>query len=70
MANPFAKLRIFYGETATELKKSQWPNGKELRELTLVVVMGIIIIGAFVSLADFALFNVVDLFTVLVGGKG
>lgn len=67
MANPFARLRLFYGETVTELKKSQWPNGKELRELTLVVVVGIAIIGAFISLADFALYNVVDLFTMLVG---
>jgi len=69
MANPFAKVRLFYSETATELKKSQWPNGKELRQYTLVVCVGIAIIGAFVSLADFALFNVVDLFTQLVDGQ-
>lgn len=67
MANPFAKIRLFYSETVTELKKSQWPTPKELRELTLVVVVGIIIIGAFISLADFALFNFVKLFTRLVG---
>ncbi|GHC10961.1 preprotein translocase subunit SecE [Cerasicoccus arenae] len=66
MANPFAKLRLFYSETAIELKKSHWPDAKELRELTMVVVVGIIIIGAFISLADFALFNVVNLFTTLV----
>lgn len=66
MANPFAKIRLFYSETALELKKSQWPTAKELRELTLVVVVGIIIIGIFITLADFALFNLVKLFTMMV----
>lgn len=66
MANPFAKIRLFYSETALELKKSQWPTPKELRELTLVVIVGIIIIGLFITLADFALFNLVKLFTMMV----
>ncbi|WP_309386994.1 preprotein translocase subunit SecE [Cerasicoccus frondis] len=67
MANPFAKVRLFYSETLLELKKSQWPNAKELRELTAVVCVGIVIIGAFIALADFALYNFVALFTKLVG---
>jgi len=67
MANPFAKIRLFYSETVLELKKSQWPNAKELRQYTAVTCIGIAIIGAFIALADFALFNLVKLFTMMVG---
>ena len=66
MANPFRKIRVFYGETRTELQKSAWPSRKELKEMTLVVIVAVAILGAFVSITDFALFNVVDLFTTLV----
>lgn len=63
MTNPFSKVRLFYQETVVELKKAAWPTWKELREMTLVVIIAVALIGAFVSLADFALINVVDLFT-------
>lgn len=66
MANPFRKVRLFYVETSTELKKSVWPTWKELRKLSLIVIVAVLIAGAFISLADFALTNVVTLFTDLV----
>ena len=66
MANPFRKLGIFYGETVQELKKSSWPNRKELRDMTIVTIIAIIILGIFIAVSDFALFNVVDLFTSLI----
>lgn len=65
--NPFRKIRIFYGETVTEVfKKAQWPTWAELKEYTIVVIVAVAIVGFYVSLADFALFNVVELFTSLV----
>ncbi|WOO40900.1 preprotein translocase subunit SecE [Rubellicoccus peritrichatus] len=66
MANPFRKVGIFYGETVQELKKSSWPNRKELRDMTIVTIVAIIALGVFITVSDFALFNVVDLFTSLV----
>ena len=66
MKNPFGKVRSFYKETVVELKKSHWPGPKELRVLTVVVLLGILLIGAFTSLVDFALYNLVELFTQLV----
>ena len=63
MTNPFRKIRLFWGETTGELKKASWPNRTELRDSTIVVVIAIALLGAYVSLADFSLFNVVDLFT-------
>lgn len=68
MANPFRRVRLFYVETVTELKKSVWPTWKELRKLSVIVIIGVLIAGAFISLSDFALTNVVSLFTHLVRG--
>ncbi len=63
MNNPFRKIRIFYSETVSELKKAAWPTRIELRDATIVVIIAALIIGLFVSLVDFSLFQVVSLFT-------
>lgn len=63
MKNPFRSIRIFWGETSGELKKSTWPTRQELRDSTLVVIIGVAILGVFVSLVDFSLFQIVTLLT-------
>ena len=53
-----------------ELKKAAWPTRSELLNSVLVVFVAIGLLGIFVSLADFSIYNVVDLLTSLVrGGK-
>lgn len=70
MTNPFRKVRQFYNETAVELKKAAWPTRSELLNSVLVVFVAIGLLGIFVSLADFSIYNVVDLLTSLIrGGK-
>ena len=66
MKNPFSSTRIFVGEIVDELKKATWPTWPELRASTVVVILAAVILGAFTSLSDFALFNFVDLFTRMV----
>ena len=66
MANPFRKIRIFFSETVGELQKSSWPTRKELRDSTLVILIAIIILGIFITLADFSVYNWVTLFTQMV----
>ena len=66
MKNPFSSTRIFVGEMVDELKKATWPTWDELRDSTVVVILAVVILGAFTSLSDFALFNFVDLFTRMV----
>jgi preprotein translocase subunit SecE len=61
--NPFSKIRLFYQETATELSKSTWPKRDELRNLTFIVIVAVALLGIFVSLADFALYQIINLFT-------
>lgn len=63
MKNPFRSVRIFTGEMIGELKKASWPTRTELRDSTLVVIVAVIILGAFTSIADFSLYEVVTLFT-------
>jgi preprotein translocase subunit SecE len=63
MKNPFRSTRIFFGEMIGELQKASWPTRTELRDSTIVVIIAAFILGLFTSIADFALYQVVDLFT-------
>lgn len=63
MKNPFRSTRIFFGEMVDELKKASWPTWTELRDSTVVVIIACILLGLFTSVADFSLYQVVDLFT-------
>jgi preprotein translocase subunit SecE len=63
MKNPFRSIRIFFGEMVDELKKATWPTRSELRDSTIVVIVAVVILGVFTSISDFALYQVVDLFT-------
>lgn len=63
MKNPFRSTRIFFGEMVDELKKASWPTWTELRDSTVVVLVACLLLGLFTSIADFSLYQVVDLFT-------
>ena len=66
MKNPFTAIRTRWNETISELRKSAWPDRQELVESTIVVMVGVIILGVFVFLADFSLNEWVKLFTRMV----
>ncbi len=51
-----------------ELKKATWPTRTELKDSTIVVVIAVGILGVFTSIADFSLFQIVQLFTSWVTG--
>lgn len=61
MKNPFTKIRIFYGETLSELKKASWPTLRELRDHTIVVLVAVLLLGAYIALADFSVREVITL---------
>lgn len=62
----FRGIRHFYGEMMTELKKSAWPTWKELKDYTIVVLIAVVILGTFISVADFSLNQWAEFFTGLV----
>ena len=51
----------FINDVGLELKKSAWPTRAELQESTLVVIMSVIVLGAFVGLSDLILMRVLHL---------
>ena len=69
MANPFTKVRQFYRETLVELKKANWPKSGEIRSSMIMVFVSILLLGAFIAIADFSVYNVVSLCTALVSGN-
>lgn len=63
MKNPFNAVRIFWNETISELKKASWPTRKELKDSTIIVIIGIALLGVYVGIVDFSLREVVNLFS-------
>ncbi|QHI68438.1 preprotein translocase subunit SecE [Tichowtungia aerotolerans] len=51
-------LKTFLGEVKTELKKCTWPTRSELMGSTMVVVISVVILGAFVGLSDSVLMGI------------
>ncbi len=58
------KIRKYFGEVVLELKKANWPwdpkekgfaKYKELNDSTIVVVIAMLLLGAFVAFFDTAL---------------
>ncbi len=66
MKNPFRATRIFFGEMSAELKKASWPTRAELWDSTVVVIVASALLGLFTSIADFSLYQFLDLFNRLV----
>jgi preprotein translocase subunit SecE len=52
MTNPILKIREFLTEVVVELKKSAWPTRRELVDSTIVVLVTVVLLGVFVSVAD------------------
>jgi preprotein translocase subunit SecE len=64
----FSKIANFTREVKTELQKATWPwdpkeksfgaKYKELIDSTVVVIIGMLLLAAYVSLIDFALLGI------------
>ena len=46
-------IRRYINETTGELRKVSWPTWPEARQLTILVVIVMVIIGAFLGLVDY-----------------
>jgi preprotein translocase subunit SecE len=49
------KVKTFFSEVITELKKVSWPTRKEVRDTTVVVIIAVIIFGVYLFVIDLAL---------------
>lgn len=60
----FAKIRVFFEETAEELKKCTWPTRPQLLESTLLVIVALIILAIFVTSVDWLLLKAINFVTI------
>ena len=66
------KLVEYFGEVKVELKKATWPwdpkekgikKYKQLIDSTIVVMIAMVLLGAYVAMIDFAMRNVMTFLT-------
>jgi preprotein translocase subunit SecE len=62
LRNIFNKINNFIKEAIAELKKVIWPNKKDLKNSTIVVISTIIIASIFIGLVDIFFTKVLTLF--------
>jgi preprotein translocase subunit SecE len=61
MQDTWAKTRVFLKDVRVELTKVTWPSWNELKGQTLVVVVAVLLIGAFTGVVDLVLSNLIKL---------
>ena len=55
----FGKIAKFFKQVKNEMKKVHWPNKNELSSYTLVVVITVVALIAFIGVIDVALTNII-----------
>lgn len=59
----FAKIRMFFLNTAEEMKKCTWPTRDQLIESTLLVLVTLVILAGYVAGIDLILIKIVKWLT-------
>jgi preprotein translocase subunit SecE len=55
----FGKIARFFKQVKSELKKVNWPNKEEITSNTLVVIVTVIALIAFIGIIDLTLANII-----------
>jgi len=55
------RIKTYFSETRTELKKVTWPTRHELKESTRVVIVSTIIVTVFIGVVDQVLSRIIKL---------
>ena len=55
LKQPISRSREFLEECWAELKKVHWPARSETQAATIVVIIGVVIVGLYLGLVDFLL---------------
>ena len=61
LANAYQKTATFLDEVRSEMNKVTWPSWTELKGQTIVVIIAVLIIAAFISVVDLILSNTISL---------
>jgi preprotein translocase subunit SecE len=57
---PIVRSREFLEECWAELRKVNWPTREETRAATLAVIVGVVIVAAFLGLVDLGLYYLLN----------
>lgn len=63
----FAKVGRWLRELRSELKKVQWPTGKQTMNNTVIVISCVAVVGVFIWMFDFAAGGLIKALIALVG---
>jgi len=55
------RIKLFFSETRTELKKVTWPTRQEFKESTIVVIVSTFIVTIFIGVVDQIISRVIRL---------
>jgi preprotein translocase subunit SecE len=58
----FQKIRQFLREVRAEMEKVTWPSRDEVRAATIVIIVLVLILAAFIGAVDFVVSRVLGLF--------
>lgn len=56
------KLRSFLREVRVEMEKVTWPSRQEVQAATIVIIILVVILAAFIGVVDFIVNHVLGLF--------
>ena len=54
-------IQRYVNETSGELRKVSWPTWPEARQLTILVIIVMVVIGTFLSVVDWGANNILNL---------
>ncbi len=60
LRSTIARVRLFLAETMQELQKSAWPTKEELKDSTFVVFIASVMLGVYITVADFSVYNFIS----------
>lgn len=60
LKQPVQRAREFFEECWSELKKVNWPSRKETQAATIAVIVGVVVVSAYLGVIDFVLARLVQ----------
>ena len=67
MSSGWGRLKTFLKEARVEMTKVTWPTWPELKGQTIVVIVAVLLISAFIGIVDLILSNMVKLLVTRLG---
>jgi preprotein translocase subunit SecE len=67
LSNGWGRLKAFLKDVRVEMTKITWPTRQELKGQTIVVIVAVLLIAAFIGIVDLILSNMVKVLVTRLG---